>query len=140
MSDSGELVVFLFYFCVAACCIMTCATYCCGVELPECVIESCWYKNGFCFFCDWGQNHTKEDRSKRYEEHKQQQMTTTTTTTYYQQPVMVQRPPVMVQQPPVLVQQAPQMVPVDLNGNGLVDGYAAQQRPPVLVQQPAMMV
>jgi len=44
-------------------------------------------------------------------------MVTTTT--------IVQPPPVMIQGAPVMVQQPPKMVPVDMNGDGLVDGYVA---------------
>ena len=79
---AGGLVAFLLAFCGAGCVCMVFATYCCGMELPPCIVESCWYKNGFFFCCDWGQNHTKEDRSKRYEEPPQQQMATTTTTVF----------------------------------------------------------
>jgi len=37
---------------------------------------------------------------------------------------MVQQPPMIVQQPPMMVQQPPNIVPVDINGDGIVDGYA----------------
>lgn len=64
---------FVLIFLVAMCVCLTCGTYCCGWQLPDCIVESWLFKAGFCFFCDWGQHGPKEDRSKKYEEQPPQQ-------------------------------------------------------------------
>lgn len=61
---TGGAIAFVLVSFVAVFLFFAFGTYCCGWKIPVYLRESCWYKNGFCYCCEWGQH----DRSKKYEE------------------------------------------------------------------------